>query len=108
MSRYIDADAAIEAIQKHLINVLGTEHYPVKYDEGISYGYEAAHRHIEEVISNQPTADVAPVVHGKWILAEDGWYCSACKLYPNFDYDPEEKGIQYCPNCGAKMDGWDE
>lgn len=42
--------------------------------------------------------------HGKWELAEDGWYCSACELYPPFDCDPEEKGIPYCPNCGARMD----
>lgn len=40
---------------------------------------------------------------GKWMLHEDGWYCSACELYPSFDCDPEEKGIPYCPNCGARM-----
>ena len=49
-------------------------------------------------------ADVQPVKHGRWELAEDGWYCSACELYPPFDCDPEEKGMPYCPNCGAKMD----
>ena len=45
---------------------------------------------------------------GKWILAEDGWYCSVCELYPQFDCDPEEKGIPFCPHCGARMDGEDE
>lgn len=45
---------------------------------------------------------------GKWELAEDGWYCSVCELYPPFDCDPEEKGIPYCPNCGADMRGGDE
>ena len=40
---------------------------------------------------------------GKWMLAEDGWYCSVCELYPPFDCDPEEKGIPYCPNCSAEM-----
>lgn len=40
---------------------------------------------------------------GRWMLHEDGWYCSVCELYPSFDCDPEEKGIPYCPNCGAKM-----
>ena len=39
---------------------------------------------------------------GKWELAEDGWYCTACELYPPFDCDPEEKGIPYCPNCGSR------
>lgn len=42
---------------------------------------------------------------GKWELAEDGWYCSACKLYPPFDCDPEEIGIPFCPWCGADMRG---
>lgn len=42
---------------------------------------------------------------GKWELAEDGWYCSSCELYPPFDCDPEEKGIPFCPWCGADMRG---
>ena len=42
---------------------------------------------------------------GHWELAEDGWYCTACELYPPFNCDPEEKGIPYCPNCGADMRG---
>ena len=56
-------------------------------------------------LNNTPTIDAEPLRHGKWELAEDGWYCSACKLYPPFDCDPEEKGIPYCPNCGADMRG---
>ena len=50
------------------------------------------------------TEDVTPVVHAHWELYEDGWYCTNCELYAPFDCDPEEKGIPYCPNCGAKMD----
>lgn len=50
------------------------------------------------------TEDVAPVIHAHWELFEDGWYCTNCELYAPFDCDPEEKGIPYCPNCGAKMD----
>ena len=55
-------------------------------------------------LNNMPTIDAEPVRHGKWELAEDGWYCSACEMYPPFDCDPEEKGIPYCPNCGCRMD----
>lgn len=52
------------------------------------------------------TADVAPVVHGRWI--HDGrrfeggidWcHCSECGKSDNFC-----ARTNYCPNCGAKMD----
>ena len=70
-------------------------------------------------ISNIPAADVAPVVHGKWLDALDNplpWYepypecpngearCSICNeiLTASDEYPCTGK---YCPNCGAKMDG---
>lgn len=58
----------------------------------------------ETMVREYPTEDVAPVVHAHWELYEDGWYCTNCELYAPFDCDPEEKGVPYCPNCGAKMD----
>ena len=57
-----------------------------------------------KVVKGIPSLDVAPVVHAHWELYEDGWYCTNCESYAPFDCDPEEKGIPYCPNCGAKMD----
>ena len=60
-------------------------------------------------IEEAPAADVAPVVHGRWIEAaaySDGVlntaYCSVCRNFLpicNWDYH------NYCPNCGARMDG---
>ena len=53
-----------------------------------------------------PTADVAPVVHGRWevIHVQNHWdkaRCSACKrLFESYEW-----GSNYCPVCGAKMDG---
>lgn len=56
-----------------------------------------------------PAADVAPVVHGRWILEREPngkpycFHCSVC------DSDYHCIGIvvasDYCPKCGAKMDG---
>lgn len=72
-------------------------------------------------ISNLPAADVVPVVHGRWIPSESDfddddtlfdveewcdWQCSACR--EDICYDdpiPIELLPNYCPNCGAKMDG---
>lgn len=50
-----------------------------------------------------PAADVAPVVHAKWVpfhsqAAGDIQYCSACEVGFCGKTD-------YCPHCGAKMDG---
>lgn len=51
-----------------------------------------------------PSADVAPVVHGRWDIM-DGTktrrICSKCR----WDVPEYGKFYSYCPNCGAKMDG---
>ena len=51
-----------------------------------------------------PAADVAPVVHGRWIYDKKAQrpYCSVCKGY---FYGATNSPMSYCPNCGAKMDG---
>lgn len=55
-----------------------------------------------------PTADVAPVVHGHFVHdgprfagGVDWWHCSSCgKLAAGV-----ETRFNYCPRCGARMDG---
>jgi rubrerythrin len=57
-----------------------------------------------------PAADVVEVVHGEWVDPEDDdggttWYCNKCGIPAKTNW-----GIphgNYCPNCGAKMDGKD-
>lgn len=55
-----------------------------------------------EYAENLPAADVAPVRHGRWIDAREycgDYMCSNCEaLYGTNKFN-------YCPNCGAKMDG---
>ena len=61
-----------------------------------------------------PIIDAVPVRHGLWIslteCANAGVYCSVCnkKVYKE-DYAWSNKRIKmrsnYCPNCGARMDG---
>ena len=53
-----------------------------------------------------PVADVRPVVHGRWVYLgkySDGynWRCSVCKR-------ESVMALNYCPYCGAKMEGWEE
>ena len=53
-------------------------------------------------ISDIPAADVAPVVHAQWIEDESGIIiCPECKR----GYNLIAKFTNYCPACGAKMDG---
>ena len=50
-------------------------------------------------------ADVAPVKHGEW-LQTNIFKCSEC----GYSFEPEgyTAYFNYCPNCGAKMDGKDD
>ena len=47
------------------------------------------------------------VKHGEWIVCGDGKYvphmCSVCGKTAKLWYN--NKPYNYCPNCGAKMDG---
>lgn len=60
-----------------------------------------------------PAADVAPVRHGRWEKSEDNYYslnlvkCSVCHEEWCFEIDDDVKDLNYnyCPNCGARMDG---
>lgn len=64
---------------------------------------------IQEFLDNIPTADVVEVRHGKWeakehtsISTNRHYYtfrCSECKKWNGTHRQ------NYCPSCGAKMDG---
>ena len=65
---------------------------------------------LDEMIESIPSADVAPVKHGRWIEYtkviipepynkwEQAWKCSEC------GFDDGFVAYNFCPNCGAKMD----
>ena len=52
-----------------------------------------------------PAADVAPVRHGRWINENFYTHCSACGKMAIYDKYGQEVESDFCPNCGAKMDG---
>ena len=59
------------------------------------------------LIENSPSVDAVEVAHGRWSPVTYGlgvtvtrWMCSNCKKYEN-----SYGRTNYCPNCGAKMDG---
>ena len=63
---------------------------------------------VEQVIMEAPTVDAVEVVHGRWESRTDviGFArCSVCHDCNIYDDWPDGKKWNYCPNCGAKMDG---
>lgn len=65
-----------------------------------SYAWKMALDCAISIIQEAPAADVAPVIHARWI--ENGNYqiCSNCVEEHAWD----EYRASYCEDCGAKMD----
>ena len=67
-----------------------------------------------DMIEDAPAADVAPVVYGRWIHSRyedcseqfELVKCSQCN-HEAYAMALYVHGGNYCPNCGAKMDGGD-
>lgn len=84
MAEYIEREAAIKSLH-------------VALDSAIN------------ALRNAPSADIAPAVHGRWIEQEKYNFgvmydCSICgdRILDN------GHSWNYCPNCGARMDGDDD
>lgn len=57
-----------------------------------------------------PAADVAPVKHGyfrRLTFSGDTIICSECKMAYNIFETNGAENFNFCPHCGAKMDGGD-
>ena len=110
MTEYIEREAISEEIRKYYYKNPPN----FSYGEGFDRGLDRAQR----AILDAPSADVVPVRHGRWIslteCANEGVYCSICKKkvwksdYALCSHKSRNKlRSDYCPNCGAKMDGGD-
>lgn len=95
MAEYIELDKILDCLAKDYIERTDNE--------------EALICNVWDKIKKIPTADVVEVRHGEFVRKEDDacWWleCSLCSEPPpknryGFYYQSE-----YCPNCGAKMDG---
>lgn len=100
MDEFISRKAAIAYIREQ------SEECQKAFEElgGESGVYADAYNDLAEDFYRIPAADVAPVVHGRWIYDKKAQrpYCSVCKGY---FYGATNSPMSYCPNCGAKMDG---
>lgn len=92
------------------MRLIDAEDYPYKNGAfDLQHGNKHFIRGVEtmqEWIDAQPAVDAAPVVHGRWIssgLEVKFINCSVCGKQ-RFQID----ATNYCPYCGARMDGKDE
>ena len=97
----------------HLIDLDELKKFPIRADnydkkhgnENFVMGIEA----VLEYAENLPTVDAEPVRHGRWVNGE----CTNCKhnlieLCSGEDYELDmyaEFDAEFCPFCGARMDG---
>lgn len=89
--RLIDADALIEEIGKEIDEA----------KKAPLCDYCAGMKNVIDIIKNQDTVD--PVKHGHWKFAKDVYIsCSVCDATILL-FNAENPN--YCPHCGAKMDG---
>lgn len=82
--RLIDADALMELARNHVNRTVDCND-----------------------IARFPSIDAAPVVHAMWVDECDGYRnCSECGCeHPIRDARGYLVDDEYCPACGAKMDG---
>ena len=88
---YVHKEDASDAVIKHL-----------QLDYEYAWG-------VREAINTLHSADVVPVVHGRWMPQKGGGLCcSECGGYaldePDGNFIHVAVPSKFCPNCGAKMD----
>ena len=99
MNEYIDRDALRQA-------VLESQH-DNPHPRGMAHiAHDCEHAHFVAMIDRFPAADVAPVVHGRWVDAGRG--IKACSNCNHGIKEHMACANHYCPNCGTKMDGGDK
>lgn len=98
MAEYFEREATIKRIQE--VYCVGCNSYNGVRCRACGIGDAI------DMIEDAPAADVAPVVHGRWIGSkydpETGDYmekCSHCGVFSREYWKP------HCSECGAKMDG---
>ena len=114
MDKYISRDKVIELITEDKVRM---DDNTLRVAAAIGGSYSAidcfnaindtCYRHIKSV-KEIPEADVVPVKHGRWISIGHklSRICSVCNCDEPYKFADDDANVyDYCPNCGAKMDG---
>lgn len=115
MTEYIERDMLCRVLERY------RKAPKNRYQRGVEDGMELALNAVKAI----HTADVAPVVHGLWMPVYEsemtgwnpavagrdpigGYICSACKEEAVYDCNDKFVLSNYCPHCGARMEGSNE
>ena len=102
MAEYIDRGALIEWLKRIRL---------IDLSDGRGLCRVIMEDDFKKAIKKMPKgiiADVAPVQHGRWVSVPHklARVCSVCNRDEPYKFaDIDADVYDYCPNCGAKMDG---
>ena len=104
MAEYIERDAVHDLVRSLTKYAWAS---PVRNEQRVTVDADDVQFGVDKI----PSADVAPVRHGRWIDLGDNYWergctstrykCSECGRRAG---QKQAKLYHYCPNCGAKMD----
>ena len=104
--RLIDADALEKEVNSHTKSIT-----PIENDRDMFYhdtGWNGETTAARVAIHHAPTVDAVVVRHGTWRNSDfvSGMLaCNQCGAQRNPKFKIGGGAWNYCPNCGAKMDG---
>lgn len=104
MTEYIEREALIEELEKLRMSETLSKHATY---ELCAITQDAISR-AQIVVAGFPAADVAPVVHGRWLqTSKRVMYCSNCGTVCGIGAHIDEvtEDLDFCSSCGALMDG---
>lgn len=104
MAEYIEREKILDAISEQRRFYLHERDGETDMEKlYLLWGSDNALTTMEDIMSDIPAADVAPVVHGTWTdIGMNYKRCSKCgEAYNDIFCNP----MNYCPSCGALMDG---
>ena len=105
MAEYIEREALLDRMND----------YCVRNCHDTTYCISCFMTDAKEIVDSQDAEDVRPVVHGEWFEDSDPgeeygthYACSNCHVCYGTRTPPEEicNVYKFCPNCGAKMEGF--
>lgn len=88
----------------------GEGKYSLQFETNHKEEYKLVEKAAQMAVDGKTIADITEVRHGEWFVldecANEGVYCSVChkKVY-RVEYANQKVKSNFCPNCGACMDG---